>query len=222
MFARALFLLLLALNIGGACWLAFAHRTQATALPATDPGVPKLVLLSERDSDGDAASAELASAPESTADLANDRCRSLGPFPTQADTRAAMNALTASTKRIRVREAHTTQTRGYWVYLPAQPSREQALGIARTLSAKGVRDYYVVTAGDQQNTVSLGLFRDEANADRRRAEIAALGLSPKVTARTEDLPSYWLDFALAGNTAPDWHTLVANSAGLREETVACF
>lgn len=222
MFVRALFLLLLALNIGGACWLLFAHPPQAAALPATDSGVPKLVLLSERDGDGDAASAELASAPESNADLANDQCRSLGPFPTQADTRAAMNTLTPLTKRIRVREAHTTQTRGYWVYLPAQASREQALGMARTLSAKGVRDYYVVTAGDQQNTVSLGLFRDQSNAERRRAEIAALGLAPKVNARTEDLPAYWLDFALAGSAPPDWRTKVSSPGDLREETIACF
>lgn len=222
MFVRALFLLLLALNIGGACWLLFAHRPQAAALPATDPGVPKLVLLSERDGDEDAASAELASAPESTTDLANDQCRSLGPFPTQADTRAAMNTLTPLTKRIRVREAHTTQTRGYWVYLPAQASREQALGMARTLSAKGVRDYYVVTAGDQQNTVSLGLFRDQGNAERRRAEIAALGLTPKVNARTEDLPTYWLDFALAGSAPPDWRAKVSSPGDLREETISCF
>ncbi|MEO7064892.1 MAG: SPOR domain-containing protein [Dokdonella sp.] len=224
MFVRALFLLLLALNIGGACWLMFAHRPPAAALPATDPGVPKLVLLSERDSenDGDAASAELASAPESNADIANDQCRTIGPFPTQADTRVAMNTLTPLTKRIRVREAHTTQTRGYWVYLPAQASREQALGMARTLSAKGVRDYYVVTAGDQQNTVSLGLFRDQGNAERRRAEIAALGLAPKVNTRTEDMPVYWLDFALNGTAPLDWHGKVSSPSELREETVACF
>ena len=224
MFVRALFLLLLALNIGGACWLMFAHHPQVAALPATDPGVPKLMLLSERDSesDSDAASAELASAPESNADIANDQCRTLGPFPTQADTRAAMNTLTPLTKRIRVREAHTTQTRGYWVYLPAQASREQALGMARTLSAKGVRDYYVVTAGDQQNTVSLGLFRDQGNAERRRAEIAALGLAPKVNTRTEDLPAYWLDFALVGGAAPDWRAKVSNPGELREETISCF
>lgn len=222
MFVRALFVLLLALVIGGASWLLLAHPPQAAALPATDPGVPKLVLLSERDGDGDAANAELASAPESNADLANDQCRSLGPFPTQADTRAAMNTLTALTKRIRVREAHTIQTRGYWVYLPAQASREQALGMARTLSAKGVRDYYVVTAGDQQNTVSLGLFRDQGNAERRRAEIAALGLTPKINARTEDLPSYWLDFALVGTAPLDWRGKVSSPSDLSEETITCF
>lgn len=220
MFVRALFLLLLALNLGGACWLLFARTPVVATSPPTDAGVPKLVLLSERDGD-EVASAELASAPESKADLANDQCRSIGPFPTQADTRAAMNALTPFTKRIRIRETHTTQTRGYWVFLPAQASREQALNTARTLSQKGVRDYYVVTAGDQQNTISLGLFRDQGNAERRRAEIAALGFVPKVNPRTEELPSYWLDLALAGGEPLDWRSKIIAAPESREETITC-
>lgn len=221
MFVRALFLLLLALTIGGACWLAFAQRPPAEP-PATDRGVPKLVLLSERDGDGPLASAELASPPETKADLASDQCRSIGPFPTQADLRAAMNALTPLSKRIQFRETHATQTRGYWVYLPAMPSREQALATARALSAKGVRDYYVVTAGDQQNTISLGLFREPANAEKRRNEISALGFKPQTNTRTEDLPQYWVDLALLGDEAPDWRSRVHAGRDLREETIDCF
>lgn len=221
MFVRALFLLLLALNIGAACWLAFAPRPKAETLPPTDPGVPKLVLLSERDGGG-ATNAELATAPESRAERDSDQCRSIGPFPTQADLRVAMNALTPLTKRIQFHETHTTQTRGYWVYLPAMPSREQALATARELSAKGVRDYYVVTAGDQQNTISLGLFREQANAEKRRAQITDFGFSPQVNARTEDLPSYWLDFALGEGDRLDWRTRLPSSRELREETIPCF
>jgi len=222
MFVRALFLLLLAANLGAASWLAFASHPQETAAPASDPGVPRLMLLSERDH-GDDASAELAAAPESRADLRNDECHSIGTFPTQADVRAAINALTPLTRRIQFREAHTTQARGYWVYLPALQTREQALAAARSLSAKGVRDYYVVTAGDQQNTISLGLFRDQGNAERRRAEIAGLGFTPQSIARTEELPVYWLDYATDRAHPLDWRTrLGPGSAGLREQPIQCF
>ena len=221
MFVRALFLLLLALNIGGACWLALARRAPATPA-ATDPGVPKLVLLSERDGNDLLANAELAEAPETKTDLASDQCRSIGPFPTQADLRGAMNALTPLTKRIQFRETRATQTRGYWVYLPAMATREQALTTARALSAKGVRDYYVVTAGDQQNTISLGLFREPANAEKRRTEISALGFKPQTNTRTEDLPQYWIDLALLGDQALDWRARVPAPRDLHEETIDCF
>lgn len=222
MFVRVLFLLLLAANLGAASWLVFAPSTQATQAPVSDPGVPKLVLLSERDH-GDDATAELAAPPESRADLRNDECHSIGTFPTQADVRAAINVLTPLTRRIQFREAHATQARGYWVYLPALQTREQALAAARQLSSKGVRDYYVVTAGDQQNTISLGLFRDQANAERRRAEIAALGFTPQSIARTEELPVYWLDYATDRAHPLDWRSkLGTGAAALREQAIECF
>ena len=221
MFTRMLFLLLLALNIGVACWLYFAPQAPVSQLPATDPGVAKLVLLSEAERPGEANAAELATAPESTSDLRNDTCNSIGPFATQADMRGALNALTPFVTRIQYREAHATETRGYWVYLPATSSREQALAIARQLSAKGVRDYYVVTAGDQQNTISLGLFRDKGNAEKRRNEVAALGFVPELVTRTEELPVYWLDFASDPQHPFDWRTHVAQR-DLREEPTTCF
>jgi len=221
MFARIVFLLLLALNIGVGCWLYFAPQSSASQLPATDSGVPKLVLLSEQEHGGEANAAELASAPESTADLGNDTCTSIGPFATQADMRGALNALTPLVSRIQYREAHSTETRGYWVYLPALASREQALTIARQLSAKGVRDYYVVTAGDQQNTISLGLFRDKGNADKRRNEVSALGFAPDLVTRTEELPVYWVDFASDPQHPVNWRARVSQR-DVREQPVTCF
>lgn len=222
MFSRVLFLLLLALNIGVACWLYFSTPIQAQTLVASDPGVPRLALLSERERPGEAAGAELAAAPESSADLRNDTCVSVGPFPTQADMRAAMNALTPLVARIQYREAHATEARGYWVYLPALTSREQALAVARQLSTHGVRDYYVVTAGDQQNTVSLGLFRDQNNAEKRRNEIAALGFKPELVARTEELPVYWVDFAQHSQRPVNWRARLSNLADLKQQAITCF
>ena len=222
MLIRMLFLLLLALNIGVASWLFLAPQPQSQPFAATDPGVPELVLLSERERGGDASAAELASAPESAADLRNDSCVSIGPFPTQADMRAAMNALTPLVSRIQYRNAHATETRGYWVFLPAQPNREQALSMARKLSTKGVSDYYVVTAGDQQNTISLGLFHEQANAQKRQNEIAALGFSPDLIARTEELPVYWIDFTQDSHQPVDWRSHVNPQLDLRQQTVTCF
>ena len=222
MFVRLLFLLLLALNIGVTAWLFLAPQPQARAFAPTDSGVAELVLLSERDRGSEASAAELASAPEAAADLRNETCVSIGPFPTQADMRGALNSLTPLVSRIQYREAHTTETRGFWVFLPAQPNREKALAQARALSSKGVRDYYVVTAGDQQNTISLGLFHEQANAQKRLNEIAALGFAPQLIARTEDLPVYWIDFAENSAKPVDWRSHVNPQLELRQQAVTCF
>jgi len=220
MFPRFLFLFLLALNIGGACWIAFAPPAPAAPLPVGDPSVARLVLLSERD--GAAHAAAAGNSARGTPISTDDACVSIGPFATQSDMRAALRALTPLSRRIQFRDARATQSRGYWVFLAAMKTREEALGIARALSSKGVRDYYVVTAGDQQNTVSLGLFREQANAERRRAEIAAMGFAPEMVQRTEELPVYWIDYATTRAKPIDWRPRTANASDLREQAIECF
>jgi hypothetical protein len=222
MFVRVLFLLLLALNIGAACWLYFTPRETAAELPAADTGVPKLVLLSENEHDPRASNAEMASPPETRADLKQDVCASVGPFTTQADMRAAMNTLTPLVARIQFREQRTTEVRGYWVYLPAPPTREKALAVARQLSSKGLSDYYIVTVGEQPNAISLGLFRDQANADKRKTEVQALGFEPQVTQRSDEVPSYWVDFAQNSRDAVDWRTRLPKGAELQQQAIECF
>ena len=221
MFPRFLFLFLLALTLGGAGWIAFAPTPVEEAEPIIEPGVARLVLLSERESAGRPGEA-MSTTNGAGGQAADDVCTSIGPFATQSDMRAAMQALTPQTRRIQFRNARATQSRGFWVYLPAVKTREEALGVARTLSAKGVRDYYVVTAGEQQNTVSLGLFREQANAERRRAEIVAMGFKPEMIQRTEELPVYWIDLAAAPGQKLEWRARVTAGGDLREQPAACF
>lgn len=222
MFVRILFLLLLALNIGAASWLYSTPPDPGSALPANDEGVPKLVLLSENERDSIAGTAEMASPAETKSDLQNDVCGSIGPFATQADMRAAVNALTPVVARIQFREAHAIAARGYWVYLPAPANRERALAIARELSNKGLSDYYIVTAGEQPNTISLGLFRDPANAEKRRNEIQALGFRPEVSQRSDEVLVYWIDYAQNGSEPLDWRARVGNDAELQQHKIDCF
>lgn len=222
MFYRLLFLLLIALNIGVAAWLVFGHAPTTPAPVATDPGVPELKLLSERAGAPPMPGTQAAQGSTAVAVAANDRCQSIGPFPTQVDMRAAMQTLTPHVPRIQYREEQAHQSRGFWVFLPALPSRDAALTAARGLSAKNVRDYYVVTAGDQQNTISLGLFHDRGNAERRRAEIAALGFKAQMNERVETLPVYWVDFVLPPAGGFDWRIWLPGRDDLQSTQVSCF
>ena len=225
MFVRVVFLLLLAANVGVAAWLYLAPQRHAAVAvaPVADPGVPALQLLAENEpARPEASAAELAAAPSTPEEEARDRCVSLGPFGTQADLRRAMNALTPLVKRIQFRESRQNATRGFLVYLPAPSSREQSLAVARSLSAKGVRDYYVVTAGEQQNSISLGLFKDRNNAERRRGEVAALGFTPAIVERNEEAPVYWLDYALSPDAKLNWREKLGNPSDVGEQSSACF
>ena len=202
---RALIVLLVCMNLGVGAWWAFHREPPPPDLPATERGIAPLELLSEAERRGQLEGvAELNVAPEPLSDF--PLCQSLGPFTTPADLRRAMDRLTPLVGRIQFREVPTAALRGYRVYLPAAGSRAQALDTARALSLKGVTDYYVVTAGDQQNTISLGIFRDLANAQARRDELARIGYNAIVEARTEQVAQWWVD--IAARAGFDWKTVL--------------
>ena len=175
---RAVLLLLVCMNVGVGLWWTLHRDPVPAPLPPLEKGVAGLTLLREAERSPLPAAAELDAAPAPLADM--PVCLSIGPFETPAELRAAMARLMPEVGRIQFRELPATALRGYRVFLPAAANRAEALASARALAARGLRDYYVVTAGDQQNTVSLGLFRDLENASRRQAEVQAFGYTASV------------------------------------------
>lgn len=241
MFLRLLFVLLIALNIAVGAWLLLGQN-ETHAHFATDPGVPKLRLLSELPAPASTvAHAASASAPAATrpaivaapASAATNApsptspnalsyaCMALGPFATQEDLRIARTALGAELQRSRARQEQTTQSRGWWVHLPPSPNHAAALAQARQLGARNIQDYFVVGSGDNQNTVSLGLFKDPANARKRRDEIVTAGFQAQMSERTETVPEYWLDLIPVDSSHFDWRSRIPDP-GIGSHSTGCF
>lgn len=220
MLARALLLSLLLMNVGVAAWWWWRPATVAAPTPASDDGIASLRLLSEVDAERNTTDTpELAGPPEPRGGDPDQRCLRIGPFLTQSDLRRAMNALTPAVDRIQFSETRALTNRGFWVFLPAEGTREVALATARELSAKGLRDYYVVTAGDRENTISLGLYRDLANAELRRNEVQALGFAPQLQERQDETPNYWVE--VAGAPGLDWRAQLGGYSGVEASALDC-
>lgn len=225
MFLRLLFVLLTALNIAVGAWLLLGQPYARGGTPS-DPGVAELRLLSELPSPGPAATATVPAPAPAPATVAPPRnlsysCLALGPFATPQDLRNARQALSAQATRMRSRQEQASQTSGWWVYLPAAGSRTQALAVARQLAARSINDYFVVSSGDQPNTISLGLFKDPANARKRRDEVTAAGFPARMSERSESVPEYWLDLVVADGGNFDWRSRVRTS-GIGSHSTGCF
>lgn len=245
MFLRLLFVTLIALNIAVGAWLLLGQN-DARGTFATDPGVPKLRLLSELPpATASAHAAPIAVAPSSAvpasastatmpakasssapfvqpdANALSYACMALGPFATQEDLRIARSALGSQVRRMRARQEQTTQMRGWWVHLPPSANHAAALAQARQLSARNIHDFFVISAGDNQNTVSLGLFKDPANAHKRRDEIVAAGFPAQLSERTEMVPEYWLDLIPLDSRHFDWRSRIHDPA-IGSHSAACF
>jgi hypothetical protein len=240
MFLRLLFVLLMALNIAVGAWLVLG-QDDALVRSAADPGVPELHLLSERPptvaapaasvpapavssvSPAAASSAALATNPAVPPAVKPDSytCLAVGPFATPQDLRNARATVGAQSVRTRSRPEQSQQSRGWWVYLPAAGSRAQALAEAQRLSARHIDDYFVVSSGDQPNTISLGLFKDPANARKRRDEVAAAGFPAQMSERVDTVPEYWLDVVVADSARGEWRQRV-RSLGAGTHATGCF
>lgn len=238
MFLRLLFVLLIALNIAVGAWLLLG-QDDVHGRSASDPGVPTLKLLSENPpahaatvpapaastpatAASPAASAPappLAPAPAPTPRQTSYTCIALGPFATPVDLRNARTALGSQAARMRSRQEQTTQSTGWWVFLPGGGTRDKALELGRRLAAANVGEYFIVSTGDQSNTISLGLFKDPANARRRRDQVAAAGFPAQMTERTETVPEYWLDVVLSDNGRSDWRNRLH---GVGSHSTGCF
>jgi hypothetical protein len=221
--SRVLFLILLALNVAVATWWVTRPSPPMEEFSITDPGVAALRLLSERD-EADMASAAAAAAASNDPALprtGSTQCYSAGPIGSETELRGNVEQLGRLSTRLQVRESSVRVVRGYSVYLPAFDSRDEALRGARQLSAAGLRDYYVVTAGDQENTISLGLFRQQENAQRRLQQVQALGFNARLNERADTETQYWIDFNPLAEAGESWRA-VPVVARLGARPVPCF
>jgi hypothetical protein len=165
---------------------------------ASDPGVRKLVLLSEVDLKSTIWE-EQNPTQDSLNEAFNQTCFTSGPFNKKSDLQPVLDSLKDNVLKTRTRKIISSQEAGYWVYVPAMKTREEALEIGRNLSLNDIDDYYVVTVGENENTISLGLYRELGNADDRIAELKSKGFTVEKQIKIEQWPEFWLDYTIASD-----------------------
>lgn len=208
--SRWLFFGLLAANLAIFAWLRQQPAPEPIRFVATDPGVPGLRLLSEVETPGKQPTWQ--NPAENSVSPVMPVCFRVGPFTSQAAISQVLEPLQDFVIKTRARRETASQEAGYWVFLPATKTRTEALRAARRLSDAGVKDYYVVTAGAHENTVSLGLYRDKDNAMARLESLNRRGFDAQWEARLEQWPEYWLDVAVASDQTEKLPRLLAEVA----------
>ncbi|TKR29615.1 SPOR domain-containing protein [Luteimonas gilva] len=183
MFARALIVLLIAINLGVAMWWLLRPDVVAPAAAATPPGVPRLQLLSEAKplaASAPAQAAPVAAAQTPPPPAAPNQCFSLGPFADAAAMRAAETRLRPQVVRLRAREAAAAPARAYSVVLPPFASRELAQAATEKIKAAGFDDYLLINTGDDANGIALGRYGSQDTAQRRQAALRAAGFDAQI------------------------------------------
>jgi cell division protein FtsN len=212
-----------------------------TPSDAADPVAPR-ALRTEKPTPPDmpiaaAAPAEVKSAVDETPaaqeevvpeDAAKDeeqpRCETIGVFKKRAQAELLSVQLRALGLKPDIASETSNAQAGYWVLIPPQATRNQAIDIARELEAVGVEDLWRFTSGDLAHAISLGLFRDEERAMARRDQIASLGFNPVVRPRYREQTKYWLSYRYTGEspiTAGKWQSFKQMFPELESEKSDC-
>jgi cell division septation protein DedD len=153
--------------------------------------------------------------------LAGETCTSVGPFRELSQAASAAATLREAGHQPTQRVAEGDIWIGYWVYIPALPTDEEAEEVLEKVRADGMSDAYIIPNSDSGNLVSLGVFSEISGVSRRRDQVRALGFEPQVVDRTRRATVYWVDVTLAAGQTLDFDALQPPGRIIRLEQRSC-
>jgi cell division septation protein DedD len=166
-----------------------------------------------------------AAPPEGVAPVAapepGTTCTSVGPFRELSQAASAAATLREAGHRPAQRVAEGDIWIGYWVYIPAIASEDEAEDILAKVRAEGISDSYIIPNSDSGSLVSLGVFSEISGVSRRRDQVRALGMEPEVVDRTRRATVYWVDVTLGAGRTLDFDSLQPTGRIIRLEQRAC-
>jgi cell division protein FtsN len=189
MLARALIVVLAALNLGVAAWWLLRSTPPAPPLPVSTLGGVELELLPPAE-----ATAAAMDAPAAPADAAaSATCLRLGPFADRDAAQVAQAGLGPLLQDASFDE-EAGEAAGYRVLLPPAADRAQARAMAERIAAAGFLDLVILNQGANANAIALGAFRNRESADRHATALRGAGFPVEVRAQGATGASrWWLD-----------------------------
>jgi hypothetical protein len=191
---RLLFLALVLTNLAFFAWSRYYTPTEAAAggnplARQIEPEKLKIVPPGELPAPSPAPAKPAAAA--AAAPLTG--CLEWGSF-TLADYPRAEKALEPLALGSRLVQRRTEEIAGWWVFIPPQGSRQNAIRKAAELKGLGVEDYFIVVdEGESRWALSLGVYRTEEAAHARLAALRAQGVRTALVAPRETIvPKVWL------------------------------
>lgn len=121
-------------------------------------------------------------------------CGAFGVFQKGSEGRHLLEQLEGLGMTASLRREKVDKTVGYWVIIPSFDTRQQAIDTVNQLRAKGVKDIHRFVRDDQKQGISLGLFSQRKNAERRQKEIFKKGQEVEINPRTKVQEEYRVDF----------------------------
>ncbi|AKH21401.1 SPOR domain-containing protein [Sedimenticola thiotaurini] len=166
-----------------------APKQDLAAIPAPEKSLDVPVV----DSKADAAVSQSSDRKEPT-EPPPPVCGAFGPFERGAEARAIAESLVGQGMDASLRRESMEKPIGFWVLIPPLSSQQAAIEKVKQLRASGIEDIRRFVKGDLKDGISLGVFSNKSNAQKRQQEVANKGHRADVVPRLITVPSYWIDY----------------------------
>lgn len=197
-----------------------------SAVASARAGGKPLVLLSEADRESpkqvQASSAPVAERLVLSAD-GEQLCDLVGPFSRLLDAEYMQEALASMEVVAEVRELEVPEGVGYWVHLPPEPSKKEALQRLREVQSKQI-DSYLIPRGELANGISFGMFTRKELAEARKEDMKTLGYDVAIREVERTRKENWVLLAPGAAMKLDasaWVELLGRENGVEKQQKYC-
>lgn len=191
---RALFIILVVLNllVFASVWIFEAPASPSTSPRVNLPSAPeKLILLQELEQGARMAPRRDPVVRAVDSEEAGDMCTMVGPFGVLLHAEYFVDRLAAMDVDAVIRSLEVPDGVGYWVYLPPEVSDAAALRRLYEVQSKKI-DSYIIPSGDLARGISLGIYSDRAEADKRMREVTDHGYQPVMKEVARAISETWV------------------------------
>jgi hypothetical protein len=187
---RIAFYVLLFANLAYLAWSQWVDVPASAAVAASRSKLARLVLVD----DGSATSAAGVPGAEHGPSLA--QCISVGPFDDVPSAAHGADVLRKKGFDSRQRTQPAIGADGYWVYVGGLTTPDVAKLALQSLRNDGIKEATAIQPSEDERRISVGLFTERGQADRRVQEVRKLGLKAEMVERKLPSTLYWVDVAV--------------------------
>jgi hypothetical protein len=127
-------------------------------------------------------------------------CFRYGPIPDEQMVRGLYDWFRSREVAANIQYTEEQQSQMFWIYLAPQQSRETALEVIQEMQSKGIGDFRLISRGDLENAISLGLYSSRSSVNNRLQELNEKGYVPIVVPYSNITRIYWLDTRITAST----------------------
>jgi len=159
--------------------------------------------------------AEWRNAPEG----GEDACLSFGPFFEESRANRLQTWLNERDVRNRRHVEKPKERPYYWIYMAPRKSLAALAETIDDLKEKGIGNYRLIRRGNLKNALSLGVFSDRSEVERRLEELREQGYRPIIVPYGGKQPATWVYARFGEKARSDSGFLSGAPLSRGEETV---